>query len=260
MAEWAEAQRKFSLTLLDPQRGEPQELCRADASAGHRFDVYRNNRAVSLVEALMATFPVVLRLVGETYFAAAARAYIDEYPPTSPVLLLYGKSFGDFLERLPSARRYSYLGDVARLEWCRIRALHAADAEFLPIARLGEIPGDEVGEITFTFHPSLALISSRWPIASLWFSTLEPKKCGRVDMGGRETVLVIRPVWTVEIHTLDTGNARFLYRLSKGENLMTAAEKAAGADSDFDLSNALQQLFQIRAVVAVNLPTREGAL
>jgi hypothetical protein len=39
-----------------------------------RLQVYRNNTFISLTEALTATYPVVSALVGERFFAAAAKA------------------------------------------------------------------------------------------------------------------------------------------------------------------------------------------
>lgn len=61
-----------------------------------RFAVYRNNVTVSLTEALAKRFPVILRLVGEAFFAAMARTYAESHRPASPVLLEWGKAFRTF--------------------------------------------------------------------------------------------------------------------------------------------------------------------
>jgi len=160
----AELQADFAAALADPTLPAP-------AGSGRRFDAHRNNRAVSLIEALEASFPVVRRLVGNDFFRAAAKAYIRRHPPRTPVLLLYGETFGAFLEGFEPARGVAYLGDVARLEWARLNAFHAADAEPLSLARLAEVPQERLADLRFTLHPSLQLLASRWPVASLWAVT-----------------------------------------------------------------------------------------
>ena len=62
-----------------------------------RFGVYRNNVYSSLIDVLQARFPVVSRLVGEEFFRAMARVYVEQEPPRSAVLLRYGASFPDFV-------------------------------------------------------------------------------------------------------------------------------------------------------------------
>jgi len=236
----AELQADFAAALADPTLPAP-------AGSGRRFDVHRNNRAVSLIEALEANFPVVRRLVGNDFFHAAAKAYIRRHPPRSPVLLLYGETFGAFLEDFEPARDVSYLGDVARLEWARLNAFHAADAEPLSVARLAEVPRERLAELRFTLHPSLQLLASRWPIASLWAGD-------DADMKKGQAVAVIRPALNVDLRILPPGGHGFVTALAAGATLDAAAEAAVAREPDFDLATHLQGLFALGAVVALMLP------
>ena len=187
MPSLAELQADFSRALADPTLPAPADLRReANPAQSRRFDVHRNNMIVSLIEALEAGFPVVRRLVGDDFFRAAAKAYIRQSPPRSPVLLLYGQSFGDFLAGFAPAQGLPYLGDVARLEWARLNAFHAADAEPLSVARLAEVPQDHLAGLRFALHPSLQLLASRWPVAAIWAG-------GEADMKTGQEVAVIRP-------------------------------------------------------------------
>src|SRR5829696_7581086 len=122
-------QRRFSQALLDRARATPPGIRSVGGwPAERRFSVYRNNVFVSLTEALVTRFPVCHALVGDEFFRAMARGFIELSPPRSPVLMTYGDDFGDFIETFPPARSVPYLGDVARLEAALTLAYHAADA------------------------------------------------------------------------------------------------------------------------------------
>jgi hypothetical protein len=251
----ADLQADFSRALADPTRPAPADVCRqVKLAQSRRFDVHRNNMTVSLIEALEASFPAVHRLVGSDFFHAAAKTYIRRHPPRSPVLLLYGETFGDFLAGFEPARSVPYLGDVARLEWARLRAFHAADAEPLCVARLAEVPQQRLAGLRFTLHPSLQLLASRWPIASLWAVTGGSDPAHEVDMAAGEAVAVIRPVLTVELRILPPGGYGFIAALAAGATLGVAAEQALLQQPDFDLATHLQGLFALGAVTALTLP------
>ena len=252
MPRLAELQADFAAALSDPERPAPADVRgRAKLPQSRRFNVYRNNMMVSLIEALEATFPVVQRLVGADFFKAAAKTYIRQAPPRSPVLLLYGESFGAFLDGFPPAAGVPYLGDVARLEWARVNSYHAADAEPLTIERLAAIPGDALAATRFTLHPSLRLIRSRFPVASLWAATGGGDPEVEVDMKRGEDVAVLRPALTVDVRLLPAGGHAFMAQLAAGRSLGEAAEAAARTSGDFDLAQHLQGLFQLGAVTAL---------
>lgn len=252
MPQLADLQGAFAAALCDAALPVPDAVATPDVvGQSRRFDVYRNNRMVSLIEALETTFPAVLRLVGEAFFKAAARAYIDREPPQSPVLLLYGRGFGDFLDGFPPAAKVPYLGDVARLEWARLNAFHAADAEPLTIDSLAALPPAELGGLRFDLHPSLQLLRSRWPVVSLWAVSSGSDPAASVDMNLGQDVLVVRPALAVDTRVLPGGGFDFIGPLLAAASLAEAAERATLNDPAFDLAVHLQGLFEVGAVTAV---------
>lgn len=255
MQRLAELQAEFAAALSDPALPAPPGVRRqVKLPQSRRFDVYRNNMVVSLIEALEATFPVVQRLVGTDFFKAAAKTYIRQAPPRSPVLLLYGETFGDFLDGFEPAAGVPYLGDVARLEWARLNAYHAADAEPLTIERLAAVPQAQLAETRFTLHPSLRLISSRFPVASLWAATSGADPEAEIDMKRGEDAAVLRPMLAVDLRVLPPGGQAFMAALGDGCTLGEAADRAAQAVEAFDLACHLQGLFQLGAVAALHIP------
>ena len=161
----------FAHALLRPDASCPAGLKTWNGSdPAKRFAVYRNNVVVSLVDALADSFPVVQALVGEDFFRAMAAEFARGNPPRSPVLAWYGAGFADFVEGFPPAAGLPYLADVARLEWLRVEAWHAADADPLPLAEIGALLADETAlpTLRLALHPSLRVLRSAHPVVSLW--------------------------------------------------------------------------------------------
>jgi hypothetical protein len=252
MLSLAELQAGFAAALTDPALAVPAGLRQP---AQRRFDVHRNNRAAGLIDVLEAAFPVVRRLVGAEFFKAAARAYIDREPPRSPVLLLYGQAFGIFLDGFAPAAGVPYLGDVARLEWARIAAYHAADAEPLSVTRLASVPEASLPGLRFALHPSLQLLRSRFPVASLWAATSGTDAVAAVDMTRGEEIAVLRPMLSIEVRVLPPGGHAFIAALAAGMDLEAAAEAVLAAAPGSNLAAHLQGLFALGAVSALVLPT-----
>ena len=81
------SQPEFRAALLDAQRPVPAGLLDgAGQQAGARFDVYRNNVAVSLTEALHNAFPVLTRLIGAETMDQLAALFLRAHPRLSSCL------------------------------------------------------------------------------------------------------------------------------------------------------------------------------
>ena len=80
-------QKDFRTAILDGTAATPEGLRNAKGGpAGRRFDVYRNNVAVSLTEALETGFPVIRKLLGEENFKGLTGIYLRQSPPESPMM------------------------------------------------------------------------------------------------------------------------------------------------------------------------------
>ena len=223
MHSLAELQARFVAALRDPGAPAPAELrAVAGTPAGRRFDIYRNNVHASLVAALAATYPTVARLTGEAFFAAMARAHVAESLPSTPVLLEYGGEFPGFVDRFEPAAGLPYLGDVARLEWARHRAYHAAEADPVDPRPLAALPPARVERVCFA-----------------------QQRARRCRAPGAQA----RALAAGDRERLPTGAAVFIDALRGGEALGEAAAGAAVEAADFDLAANLQGLFNSGAVV-----------
>lgn len=248
MSSLADIQLDFAHALRDPDAPVPAGITAWTGDAPkRRFDVYRNNVYSSLADVLAGRYPAVQRLVGEEFFRAMARVFIDTSPPSSPMLMDYGEGFAAFLDGFPPVRELPYLGDVARIEWAWSRAYHAQDAEPLDPATLGAVAPDRFGALRFVMHPSLLVLASDFPAFSIWRANVEEGEMPLIDLaaGGEETI-VVRPRLSVEVRALPAGAYRFVERLQGGGRLDEAAEAASRVDG-FDLEMNLRELLRLGA-------------
>ena len=251
----------FSEALYDADTPPPAGIVGPDGkSAVKRFNVYRNNVIVGLVNALADTFPAVQRLVGETFFAAMARVYVQTEPPTSPLLFRYGAGFADFLETFEPVKSLPYLADVARLERSWLDAYHATDSAILDPAELGAIAAEDLAGQRFKRHPAVAVIRSRFAAVSIFSANRSATPVSGIDPDVPEDGLITRGEHEVEIRRLPPGGAAFLSALIGGGTLGEAAEAAVAESEDFDLAAAIAAMLEAGVFSGLVKADNEGIL
>lgn len=246
---WAQA-------LLAPTFPTPTDLVTHNGSdPTRRLGVYRNNVMVSLVDALASTFPVTQQLVGAEFFRAMAQLFVRQQPPRSPVLARYGAQLPDFIARFAPAAPVPYLGDVARLEWLRLQALHAADA--LPvvpdaIARCLADP-EALARTRWRLDPSLQLFTSSLAAVSLWAAHQEGSGLAldNVDVAQSERAWIFRSDLDVMVLQTAPGEQALAQALHAGAPLGDAVAQALAAQDDIDIPQALAQLMRHGLVVGL---------
>jgi hypothetical protein len=255
-------QHAFAAALLDPEQTCPPGLTTWNGSdPARRFAVYRNNVAISLVDALADTFAVTQELVGETFFRAMARVYAYARPPASRLMAFYGDTFPDFIERFPPAAGLPYLADVARLEFLRVRAYHAADVAPVAVDRFAAALGDEAAlpTLRLRLHPSLVVLASRFAVVSLWAAHQGVGELAAVVPDQPETALILRHELDVEVIGLAPADGGFIAALLHGTALGPALQEATRVDTGFNPAQSLGLLIQKNAVVELRATcTNEG--
>lgn len=242
-------QTEFRTALLDSALPAPKGLRGAlDDPAGRRFNVYRNNVAVSLTEALETGFPVIAKLLGEENFKAIAGVYLRQSPPETPLMMQYGRSFPAFLRSFEPLVHLGYLGDVAELELALRRSYHAEDAEAIGPNVIAAIPQEKLGDLRLKLTPSTEVLTSDWPVYGIWaFNMLEGSPKPQAEA---QDVLITRVNYDPEPHLLPPGGFVFLQALRSGDMLGDAAAKAAEAHEGFDLGATLALLLNGQAITS----------
>jgi len=243
-------QTEFVTAMLDPARGVPEGLLDPEGrTAGKRFNVYRNNVAVSLTEALVTAFPSIHRRVGDKNFRALAGVFLRAHPPTSPLMMFYGEEMPEFLAGFAPLSNVGYLPDLARVDLARRHSYHAADSVPADPQRLQEVPPDALMQARIGIAPAVQVLSSRWPIFSLWRGIMEeraepPETCA-------EEVLIARPEYDPVVMLLPEGSANFVAALRNGRTFAEGLEAAEGITAKFDLTAALGALLSGNAIIKI---------
>lgn len=256
MPSLREIQIRFAEAVFNPESvvsGVP--ILAKGLSSERRLRIYRNNVFTSLKEALRASYPIIVRLVGEGFFDHAAARYIRDYPPGSGNLHDFGGQFAEFLAACPGASELNYLPDVARLEWAFQQVYDAAESAQLSLAALAEVPSDRYEELRFQPHPASRLLASDYPILRIW-QVHQPECRGEttvdLSLGGIQ-LLVIRRALEIEIEPLSRGKYALLKALREGRTLGDACGLALEAEPHLNVAALLRSHIARHTLVGFSL-------
>lgn len=243
-------QTAFTQALLNPEAAIPDGLIDPEGRpAGKRFNVYRNNVVVSLMDAMETAFPVIQKLIGAENFRSLSGLYVRQHPPDSPMLMFYGEAFPAFLEGFEPLANVPYLADVARLELARRSAYHAHDAVAVAGDALGAIAPDAVMGVSFDLSPAVRIVTSPYPIVSIWHFNMT-EGAGKPPALA-ETAMITRPALDLQMQSIGADQAVFLQALQRGETLGAAFEAATLTNDGFDLSAALVLMLQSELIIKI---------
>ena len=226
----------FAQGLTDPARATPADVVGPRGKAAiKRYNVYRNNVTVSLIDALADTYPAVQRITGVEFFRAMARIHVRATPPTSPLLFEYGRGFPAFIEGYEHAQDMPWLADTARIERAWLDAYHAADVPPLSPDVLAAVPSDRLGDLVFTAHPAARIVRSAYPAVTIFAMNRVEGPITPLRSNTAEDALITRPDMEVAVRLLPPGGAAFLKCLIDGGTLGAAADTAFTETPSFDL-------------------------
>jgi hypothetical protein len=242
----------FASALIDPARETPRIVTGPNGKAAvKRYNIYRNNVTVSLIDALAAIYPAVQRITGVDFFRAMARAHIRETPPNSPLLFEYGREFPDFVEGYVYAQDMPWLADTARIERAWLDAYHAADASPLPAEALARVPPDRLADVVFRPHPAARIVRSRYAAVAIFAANRDAQPVGVINAAEPEDALITRPALDVVVRRLPVGAASFLEQLISGAALGAAVATAQARHLDFDLASHIAGMIEAGAFEAI---------
>jgi len=249
-------QENLAVLLFDPLAGVPAAIADVDLRA--RADFRHAGIGALLVRALAARYPVVRRLVGDDSFLDAARGFVAMQPPRLQSIQHFGESFPQYLRSLGEAASFEYVADIAELEAARARAHHSADAR--PLDARVFLSRTLFNEYGLVLHPSVGLVTSRFPIVSIWRANQTGADDGILERWCPEAALVARPFLDVDVLSLPAGGHVFIKALLSGWTIEAAATSATEDNLKFDLGANLTILTEANIVVAFHRQAADAAV
>jgi hypothetical protein len=208
-----------------------------------RLSVYRNTAAKGCADALVAQFPTVAKIAGESWLGAAAVEFARAHPPTQAALLDYGAQFPAWLATFPPAADAPYLAGVAALDFLWTEAHLAADAPPLAPAALQALGPDDFARLRLALHPAARFAAFETAVPSLWIALQAEVPPDSYELAAEpEGLLFVRPALDITPTRLGPGTLALLGACRDGRSLAEAALAALAAQPDLDLQSAFAAL------------------
>jgi len=231
----------------------------AAISGGRRLDVYRNNIAVSLCEALAEIYPVVEKLVGEEFFAHTTRCYLRKWPSRSGNLHDFGRHLAKFLEGFAAAAQLTYLPEVARMEWAWHAVLHAADAGTIDLNSLAKVSESQYEHLFFQPSPALRLLRVTAPVLEIRQFVVAQEHDRVVPNIDDEVryLLVYRKGLDIKLQYFSAAAGCFLNLCLQGHSLAATMTIVIEEYPDFVLQHSLSAWFEETVICGFTVQSQD---
>ena len=208
-------QRQFWTMLKYPTKAiqinsDLNTLIYADENftAAERVGVYQTTARSLHVSVLADIYPVCKKILGDNYFKLIAKHFYYLYPSESPDLNQYGKQFPAYILNLLTTRDelrdFSYLSDLAKLEWSLERLRFSHDAETLDMQTLQNKCERYGGKVKFSLISGLILLESAYPVAEIWRQhQLDNEYKSIQGLEEKQLMCVYRDGYNVELEVID---------------------------------------------------------
>jgi hypothetical protein len=110
-------------------------------------------------------------------------------------------------------------------------AYHAADATPLDADAFAALPEERLDGLRLRLHPSISIITSDYPIHSIWHVNQDPERFVPISPFVREAVLVARPYLRVKTQCITHAVAKFIRALAAGQTLGESVDLATAPES-----------------------------
>ncbi|MBJ7551065.1 DNA-binding domain-containing protein [Marinomonas ostreistagni] len=239
-------QQQFSQALFSTNELEQEDLLNdikghSLAERTQRLNVYRNNVYVSLMDALGEIFPVCKQVVGDAFFNAMARQYVDRHPPRSAILSEYGDQFSEFVSHFFAAQSLPYLASLCDLEYRLLQMTHNAEPTHLSLSeaqqRLSQANNPDA--LQLLLYSQCELLSYPYAVGQLYLAHKQPQlNLKQLQLQQADHLLIAKSGLYGCIYPLNALEFEFIKALKENPSLGQALPE----NESFDLGQTLAKL------------------
>ena len=212
-----------------------------DFSPQQRMDVYRTTARSAHVSALLDVYPVCRAILGDNYFKQVAKNYFNQMPSFSPDMNNYGASLPGYLAQLiierDELREYSYLVDLARLEWVSQTIYFSANESIFDVELFQRNCAKQGEKTILKLQASVSFLSSCYPVFQIWQSHRNGNPQQEINaISERQYLCIYKREYEVLVEPIDAKLYALLLNVDRG---LTLAEIAKAHADDDELNAAL---------------------
>ena len=208
----------------------------------NRMSVYRNNVIRTLRDAIIATYPMTLKMLGADYMKKLARLYALDHKPSQADLNLYGENFPQFIANFKPLVKYPYLPDLAKLEWATNESYFAADDTALDPSGLAQQSAETQANLTLTLRSAVRLCNAPYKLDQIQNLCANERTETKIENGSC-IILIYRPALDVMTMPLQPYEYDFLKSFQQPQNLSKVLENFTTRHSNIDLAPMLEKFF-----------------
>lgn len=217
----------------------------------NRLKIHQRHYETSLVTAIAGKFPATAWLVGAPFLSLAARAFVQDCPPTAPCIAEYGDRFPSYLASRAETERLPYLRNFAELEWMIGVVSIAIEHPALASDALAGLDESVLPDVVLELQPGARHLHAEWPVDDLMKLYLSDAAPERLVFEAADTWLQVRGArGTFDVKRLEPGDFVFRQAILDGQPIGEAAERALDAASGFDPGQGLATLLAEGLVTA----------
>lgn len=187
-----------------------------------RWTIYNHNWLFGHIKALSLTYPVCNRLVGDSFFEAMAKDYVQSNFSTYFSLNAYGANFSEFIQHFSPASSLAYLADVARMEWIVHKVFIGPSNQIMNLSKISEIIDqlDKYPKVIISLIQNGHLLKSKYPIHKIWETNqenFEGDDLVNLNEGGVR-LFIWRPELDLQIDILEKTEWDLLLKIQEQNN------------------------------------------
>lgn len=225
MPSLSDAQRNFIATLNEgPDTLDPGLFAGSLERVLLGLKAHANTISHARLVALEESFPLTRAEIGEAYFNALCRDFVEMTEAKASDIALIGQHFPAFLEHVQTEWA---LCDLSAIEWAWLESYHAADCAALHLTRVSTLSETNLLALQIKLHPAVRIHRLRAPLAVSLAHLGEASPTP-------SAILVARPDAEVRLLAIDPSTARIaekcLQPTTIGNLLALASEQGEETD------------------------------
>ena len=186
-----------------------------------RLNVYKSTTMLTLMHCVKDIYPQCEKLIGEKKFKHLVENYISKFPSINRDITFYGHRFCEHIKQHSVDPKWSFIEDLAQLEWAIYKAYYAKNTPEWPNKAFEAASARSVDSIRLMLNDSIYLLASDWPILNYYQHLLNGNNSDIINHPEKSTSysIIYRKNHRGEAKNLSEYEWKILTSIQRGDTL-----------------------------------------